>query len=263
MKPPKPPPPGLELVFEGPWPHEFFKPAGLACRSFTGNVALLVAEKYAVHELRPEQAALRSAEVDCLAQSPRFQARGIQGITVECTNDEAQCTTLLMGATGTTALRCANGTRPAQEVRLFGGPWRTGAASSDSKSLWALAMRGPTLLEPNLHAGTGSNFSQDMVPSMELEVVDAEPAIAFDRLEGGGLLGLSADGEMRSWLPSRGGTWRPAGWSNHLPKSLGLRWSGFCMAGRAAYLVGMPAGKAAAGTNPQIWKWELPATEQD
>jgi len=275
MNPPKPEDPDLQLLHAGPWAHDFFTPMGLACRSEIGdgsgsNLTLLVVEKHAVHQLRANEAgewALEPAQAEdkCLERAPEFQAAGLRSVALECTGKA--CSSMLLGAAGQTAVRCRPDGSP-EHIRLFGGPWQDFSwGQSAATGIWAQPAAtkrpGATLLESRLTAD-GSQSSNEFVPSMQLPSSSATDAAALlDALEGGGLLELSTEGELRAWLPSeKTGQLLRGGWSYRLPESLDMRWSGLCAAHGSAYLLGRPTeGRlGSAQAEPQIWRLKLPAS---
>eukprot|EP00930_Biecheleria_cincta_P038364 TRINITY_DN26368_c0_g2_i1.p1 TRINITY_DN26368_c0_g2~~TRINITY_DN26368_c0_g2_i1.p1 ORF type:complete len:1032 (-),score=187.55 TRINITY_DN26368_c0_g2_i1:50-3145(-) len=273
MKEPEPEAPDLQLLHAGPWPHDFFTPMGLACRSDIGdgsgsNLTLLVAEKHAVHQLRANKGsewALEPAQAEarCLEGAPEFQAAGLRSVALECTGKG--CRSVLLGAAGQAALRCRPDGSP-EHIRLYGGPWQDFSwGKSAAAGIWAqpaaTKRAGATLLESRLTAD-GLQSSSEFVPGMQLPSSSATDAAAvLDALEGGGLLELSTEGELRAWLPSaKTGRLLSTGWSYRLPASLDMRWSGLCAAHGSAYLLGRPTGgRLGSARQPQVWRLKLPA----
>jgi len=263
----------MQRVFHGPWPHAFFKPAGLACHPALGQV-MLVAEAFAVHWLNlspPAKGVSQDVLLDCLAWAPGFMSRGIRGLSVECSPEGVECFALLLGATGKNALRCnlqsaSNGTL----LTLHGGPWRSLAATRNGRHLWALRNDRLVQLVPRL-----GHRHNEFVPHLELPYRIAAnvtwlhvmpDARAMLGLESGtasnprtGVSGSKGEG---SWLHA----WRlpvaemptpllPAIRSWPLPS--GLRWGGFCTAMNSVHLASAaeeidPAGHAT------IWSMDIP-----
>lgn len=142
--------PPLEEAFSGAWPHAFFRPVGLAARSSSragpsSPPTLLVAERYAVHELQLDASGRvvgspQKVYTKCLADAPSFHGRGIADVSVACSRGalaeddvagardaRAACELVLLGVGGREALRChddhAARTGVDRRFSLQGGPW--------------------------------------------------------------------------------------------------------------------------------------------
>jgi len=265
----------MQRVFHGPWPHAFFKPAGLACHPALGQV-VLVAEAFAVHWLNLSPHAKGVSQgvlMDCLARAPDFVSRGIGGLSVECSHEGVECFALLLGATGKNALRCnlesaSNGTL----LTLHGGPWRSLTATGNGRQLWALRNYRLVQLVPRV-----GHRDNQFVPQLELPYrIAANVTWLHIMPDARAMLGLESGTTSNSRIRdtvsgSRGGgtwlhAWRlpvaemptpllPAIRSWPLPS--GLRWGGFCTAMNSVHLASAaeeidPAGHAT------IWSMDIP-----
>lgn len=221
----------LQLVQMGPWPRHFVRPTSLVCHAELGDSMLLV-ERYAVHELSLASSGGRtkwkSALQDCVANYSGFQSKGFAGLTVQCAAG-ASCTAWLLGASGRRALRCdLRGREAPHEIVLHGGPWRSLVASSSS--LWAVGSSSVARLgHVSEFAGAGSA----LVPEQELPGEDLESLTQL-HAEGEVLLGLDANGFIRSWSLARG---RHNAWSLTGAPAGALWAPAICSVNGAAYLL--------------------------
>mmetsp|Transcript_34076 Transcript_34076/g.105983 ORF Transcript_34076/g.105983 Transcript_34076/m.105983 type:complete len:958 (-) Transcript_34076:37-2910(-) len=253
-------PPPVQVTLEGSWPHPFLRPVGLACHSGLGPSALL-AEAFTVHEvalgpqgLRPRaDTGLAAAVAGCLSRAPAFHGRGLASISLECpevlaATSGSNCSAVLLGADGLSALRCPLGSRAGEgavRLRLLGGPWRALAPDSSRGQYWALGEAG-ALVRLQLRAGVAA----ELLPDLDLAEGAADGLVQLQVLGGRLLAGLGPQGRLRAWQ-LQDGTLRS--WGLRVPP--GVRWVASCMAGERLFLAGVAVrDNRMAG----VWSLSLP-----
>jgi len=266
-----------ELVCSGPWPHAFFKPQGIACDPSMGSTVLL-AEQYAVHELRlnlavpdrswlpplgrlpkvVQQARLQPALGECLAKAAGFQGRGFKALGLKCpalsnlsvsSAEAPNCDAVLLGADGKSLLRCGHSskvTEPPRYRTLGGQRWRVLAATA-SGAYWALADEGVVRLQPREGAPL------ELAPQLELpEATMAANLTSLFVLGNRFLVGLERQGTMHAW-PLDGGparSWPMAGRMN-------VTWTSACaMSERDLLLFG--EARRGSGQSNGIYRVDMP-----
>jgi len=266
----------MQRVYDGPWPHAFFKPTGLSCHPALGQ-AMLVAEAFAVHALSLSPLAKDVSQgvlMECLAQAPHFMSRGIGGLSVECSSEGNECSAVLLGAAGKSALRCNLAGEPhATLLTLHGGPWRSLVATGNVQQLWALHNDRLVQLVPRL-----GNHHNEFVPHLELPYrISSNVTWLHMMPDARVLLGIESGIVSSTWTSDSvrssktGSSWLHA-WRlpvaevssppllplvQSWPLPSHLRWGGFCTAANSIHLA-----SAAEETKPadhaSIWSMVIP-----
>jgi len=249
-----------DVAFAGSWPHPFFRPRSLACNPDRAYMAL-VAERYAVHELRLDgvRSAARPALVECLLRYPEFQASGFQSITIVCSDLAAvvsrSCDAVLLGASGRDALRCtlddnmqATKHTLAARLTLHGGPWRA-LVATDGAMFWGLR-EGSALAK----LGQRHGVVDELVPQLEVPHA-VHSNFTHLHVHGAGpgafLLALDSGGHLRAW-PLDGG--RALAW--RLPAvGKAASWTAMCTTMDALHVLGGPLHAAGEAS---VWRIPLP-----
>lgn len=255
-----------ELVLGSGWPHPFLSPKGLACHTQLGQ-SILVAETYAVHEVRlgspgvdaqlVKHGLLKRALDRCLGEVPEFRAGGLRGLTMWCGGSTgSRCSAVLLGVNGHNALRCALPTpnvlsvdevlqAPAALLTLHGGPWGAVAASAQEDVLLAVSN---ALSKALVHLRPRLGVENELVPYLEVPLQFAANGSQIHTLGSGAVVTLGAAGLMQSWS-SDGGMLD----KRQLPRD--VRWAGMCSTPDGLYLAGTERVTASAA----VWRSRIPA----
>lgn len=250
----------LELVFEGRWPHALFGPRSLACHASIGET-LLVAEKYAVHQLRINGTRHGSELLDvalshCLRASPNFHTGGISEISVQCQEDKRTCSIVLFSASGQTALSCPFSDGLGVDIFVHGKGWRGLTASSKTGQFWALGASSLALMHRRNDSNLESRSKEELVPKFEIrnEVLSSASQVhhltSKDGLGADAILTLHPLGSLRAWSLEENR--EPLSWQ--FSAQLVDRWTGLCTIGRTLYLSGVSHNGLPAG----VWRTSLP-----
>uniref|UniRef100_A0A7S4VAC7 Uncharacterized protein n=1 Tax=Alexandrium monilatum TaxID=311494 RepID=A0A7S4VAC7_9DINO len=253
---------GLEVVETGPLPHPFLRPTGLTCHPALGPVMFL-SEKYDVHELhlgRRGDRFWRPALRGCLEEHAAFAADGIRGVQLECSPlglPGSGCAMLLLGANGSSALRCSLGphspaggsgernltgssaSQASAHWLLHGGPWRSLVTSSGG-AMWALGEA--SLVQMQLRLG----FQDELVPQLVLPHEVPRGVETLHLLGSGTVVGLESGRRLHAWGRDGG---PPKSW--RLPAT--HQWSGLCADNRSLYLL----STATTDGSVVLWRTDL------
>lgn len=239
-----------ELVFDGPWPHPFFKLEALACPPDASH-ALFLSERYGVHalELSKETLGLQPALEECLSRAPALQGRGLADITFDCPNSaEHGCTVVLLGIDGSSALRCSltrsEAAPVSQRLALTGGHWRALVATGINSSLWALGNDGLTKFSFQNRSGA----LKELFPVADFQHPAATNLTSLGVFGDRFLLGLEDSGSLYAW-PLQGGRHR-----KRRLYSREARWHSVCANPSGIYL----AGRRLRDNSLGIWRVDLP-----
>mmetsp|Transcript_55514 Transcript_55514/g.180056 ORF Transcript_55514/g.180056 Transcript_55514/m.180056 type:complete len:1021 (+) Transcript_55514:125-3187(+) len=249
----------VEIIFNGPWPHAFFKPQDIACGGIdsdrSAQNALLVSEEFGVHHLRLQQDDILDdrgkstgtwlpARVlsTCLSQVPDFHAAGIRGIASLCPAAshssigklQQPCAIALLNMAGNSILRCDNssGSVKASQFAFHGGPWRS------------IGAQGTELIGMRQTDGSLISFREQprgaagLMPAFELRKPGRDGHLAkVVLLDQRVLLSLN-DGGLLRVARLQTSTTEHLLWSRQLPAN--TRWGSMCFVNqeRAIYLVG-------------------------